>query len=441
MNVTISFLISKTLSNSPIFTQKSLTLKNSALYYKPFTVFYNIKKLKIDSSYFKNSFGPIILNEVSYSDRVFDSQVSSQSGETTISNCGFYNINTKNNGCAISCSNNDLSIQTTYFVSCYTSGVGVIHISSSTSLDIRSSKAEDCYGKTSNLLYSDSTTQNTVYQLLMINCASPSSPNTDFCVHISSGDLTFQYVNSTICNSFGDGAVCSLNTKNEFTIDHNIAYSSSGKNLYLISSQIDSILLNNLIFISCSAQQGIITTKSQSTISQSIFYNTKGLQGFPIFSTLTFTKCYFNTQLVNHQNVIFDDCVYTISNMTELLKDATENYVYPKIGTNPANHNYIDDELPPRTPERTKDTSYQFNTSGIMIMIIWFFAIVLILMILIYWLMTRNAHVTVVEELHKEIQKEHSEQKDKEIKEETPLLDDQNQIDVDQNPKPIWVQE
>ena len=141
------------------------------------------------------------------------------------------------------------------------------------------------------------------------------------------------------------------------------------------------------------------------------------------------------------QNVIFDDCVYTISNMTELLKDATENYVYPKIGTNPANHNYIDDELPPRTPERTKDTSYQFNTSGIMIMIIWFFAIVLILMILIYWLMTRNAHVTLVEELHKEIQKEHSEQKDKEIKEETPLLDDQNQIDVDQNPKPIWVQE
>ena len=441
MNVTISSLISKTLSHSPFFTQKSLTLRHSSFIYKPISVFYNVKKLNIDSSSFKNSFGPVILNEVSYNGDTFSSRITSNSGTLSLINCGFYNISTSNDGCAISCVNTELAVQGTYFVSCYTTGTGIIRISSSSLCNIHSSKAEDCFGTKSNFLYSDTTTQNTIYQLLMIDCAPASKPNTDLCMYLTGDDLSLTYSNSTRCNTFNDGAFCLVNTKKTMEINHNIAISASGKNLFLISSQIDSYVLSNLIFLSCSAQQGIISTKSQSTISQSIFYNTKGRQGFPIFSTLTFTKCYFNTELPQNSNIIYDDCVYTITNIDELLRGATDNFVYPNIGRSPITHNYIDDQLPQRTPEMTKNNGFQLNASGIMIFVIWISAIILIVVLFFYWLATRKVHVTVVEEYHKEIQKEYVEQKPNEKESVKPLLDDHNEIDVDQQPKPIWVHE
>lgn len=426
INTTFLSLSLKHFSHSPLFTHPNIEMHKSLLSRQISPVFFNNKILKIYSTTFSNSIGPILSSEVVYTTRV------SASGTCTFSNCVFLNISSNDDGGALYVTGGGiLTITNSFFGNCKTTGIGIV-FSNAGNVSISKVKSEKCLADYGSFLYSTGLENVSVEQVLITKSSPPLQPGSSFSMYFSCNELSFKYTNSSECCVFNDGAVMGMAVSKHSEVENCICCTCSGKNLFYVDSQIDTNTFSRLIFLSCGSSDGLIATKATWFVQNSIFYNTDGEFGKPIFSTITFQKCFYNTEFKKNPKVILDNCVNSITDLKDLI-GATNNFFTLYFAVTVEQEVYM--PFPSKTPPRTPDDSFKLNTEGILIVCSILLVIIIITYIFSISITTKNIRAVVLSVFHNEVVKQRAEEE----KELEKLIDENEEIDVDRKPKPLYI--
>ena len=385
--------------------------------------------LKIFSTKFSNSLSPVLLNEDVYGNSYSGRTVIGS--DTKFTNCYFLKITSNENGGAVSANNCHATFSSCFFGGCATTKKGIIY-SGNGKISLSKVKADNCVAKYGSFVY---TQNNDVASLDMIEVCSSSphrDPGSSFSMFLDCKELEFTNANSSECCVFGDGAVMGMSASDESKIENCICYSCSGKSLFFIDSQVDTNTLNKVVFLTCKSLDALIVTKSTWLVTNSIFYNTEGDLGDPIFSTITFQKCFYDTEQTKNVKVIFDDCINSIANIASLLKGRTDNFFHSAIAFSATATEYT--PFPSETPGPTVDKSFSFDTEGILVVCV--ICLVLVIFACAFAVLSSSATIksVVLSAYHTELVKQYEEG----VKDTDKLIDDNEEIDVDKRPKPLF---